>query len=183
MRGRIGDEAVKKATGKTWAQWFAILDTAGARAMSHRDIARMLHEKYFSKHGRGIDVATSGGWWSQMVTVEYERERGIRKVNQNETGFLVAVHKTVEMPISKLQKEWQRIVASSMVNSKKLERVPSKTKRRMLRYKAAQGGLVVSFDERGNGKSRIMVEAIKLPNKAAVERERVVWRRILDRIA
>src|SRR5262245_554213 len=58
----IGSEAVQKATGRGWDEWFAILDSHRAQEMTHKDIAVLLHEK----HG----VAE---WWCQMVTVAYER--------------------------------------------------------------------------------------------------------------
>jgi hypothetical protein len=58
----IGDEAVRAKTGKTWGQWIATLDKAGARTMEHAEIASLLHEKF------GVP-----GWWTQMVTVGYER--------------------------------------------------------------------------------------------------------------
>ena len=63
----MSDAAVKAKTGKDWAGWFGALDKAGAANLNHPQIARLLHEK----HG----VA---GWWSQMVTVEYELARGLR---------------------------------------------------------------------------------------------------------
>ena len=193
-RGRMSDEAVKRATGKEWREWFAILDKAGAKKMQHRDIAQWVFDNHLGKKAtereRGsteanrpnvgtTNVATSGGWWSQMVTVEYERARGIRKVNENATGFLVAVHKTVELSLPRLEKEWEKILTSKVVAKRKLQRIPSKTKRRMLRYRADVGGVVVSLDERGGEKSRIMVEAIKLPNTSAVERERAFWKEAL----
>ncbi len=43
---KTSDAAVKKATGKTWGQWFTLLDKAGGRRMKHIDIARLLHKKY-----------------------------------------------------------------------------------------------------------------------------------------
>jgi hypothetical protein len=33
---RMSDEAVKAKTGKTWKEWFAILDKAGASELSHQ---------------------------------------------------------------------------------------------------------------------------------------------------
>ena len=177
---KVKDDAVKGATGKEWRQWFSILDKAGAKRMRHIDIARFVYEKYLGKTSKHApDVAKSGGWWSQMVTVEYERARGMRDVNQTPQGFMVAVHKTVEMSVAKLEKEWDRISRSRAVASKKLERLPSKTKRNMLFYKTAVGRLVVSFDERSRGKSRIMVESLKLPSKRAVEENRAFWKKIL----
>jgi hypothetical protein len=58
----VGAEAVKAKTGKVWADWFKLLDKAGARKLAHPEIATLLHEK----HGLS-------GWWAQMVTVGYEQ--------------------------------------------------------------------------------------------------------------
>ena len=167
-RGRVSDEAVKKATGKTWDAWFLILDKAGAKKMNHTEIAHFLSTRHISN-----------GWWAQMVTVEYERIQGKRKINENDDGFLVSVHKTVPLPVTKLEKAWEKIVNSSAVVKRNLVRIPSKTKRRMLRYKADVGGVVVSFDERGSGKSRIVVESTKLPSRKFVEQNRLFWKNVL----
>ena len=56
----VGDDAVKKATGKTWTEWFTILDQAGAQKMNHRQIVTLLRDQH------GV-----GSWWQQMVTVGY----------------------------------------------------------------------------------------------------------------
>lgn len=167
-RGRVSDEAVKKATGKTWDSWFALLDKARAKQMNHTEIAYLLSTKYISN-----------GWWAQMVTVEYERVQGKRKVNENKDGFLVAVHKTVALPVSQLEKVWQKVLQMPMVQKRKLMDLRSQTKRKMIHYKADVGGVVVYFDERGDGKSRIMVESVKLPSKKSVEQNRLFWKKIL----
>ena len=84
---RMSDEAVAAATGRGWSEWFAILDDAGAAKMKHADIARMVGEQH--------EVS---GWWAQTVTVEYERERGLRDVHQTTRGYEVSVSKTVRSP-------------------------------------------------------------------------------------
>ncbi len=167
-RGRVSDEAVKKATGKTWDSWFALLNKAHAKQMNHSEIAHFLSTKYIKN-----------GWWAQMVTVEYERVQGKRKINENKDGFLVAVHKTVDLPVSKLEKVWQKVLLMPVVQKRKLMNLDSKTKRRMLHYKADVGSVVVYFDERGKDKSRIMVESMKLPSKQSVEQNRLFWKKIL----
>jgi hypothetical protein len=35
----ISSEAVRKATGRTWAEWLRLLDKAGAKKMAHGEIA------------------------------------------------------------------------------------------------------------------------------------------------
>ena len=61
-RPRISDAAVRKATGKSWDEWFAVLDSEGADALPHKQIARLLYDKGY--------IASS--WWCQTVTVAYE---------------------------------------------------------------------------------------------------------------
>ena len=70
---RISDAAVRKATGKSWDEWFAVLDSAGADALPHKQIARLLFDKgYIASH-----------WWCQTVTVAYEYARGKRVLGRD----------------------------------------------------------------------------------------------------
>jgi uncharacterized protein YndB with AHSA1/START domain len=96
QRRSISDAAVKMATGKDRAQWFALLDRAGARKMNHKEIAQWLFENYLKK-----------GWWAQMVTVEYEYARGKRVIGKTESaGFQIGVQKV--LPISQ-REAWQLV--------------------------------------------------------------------------
>lgn len=49
----IGDSTVKPKTGTAWNQWFAVLDKAGVRKLSHAEIAAYLSNKQ-----------KSPDWWS-----------------------------------------------------------------------------------------------------------------------
>jgi hypothetical protein len=41
---RISDESVLKATGRSWNEWYSILNKAGAKKMEHKEIARNFHK-------------------------------------------------------------------------------------------------------------------------------------------
>lgn len=85
---RISDDAVRKATGKRWDEWFALLDSEGAEALPHKQIVRMLHDKGH----------IASGWWRQTVTVGYERARGKRVLGETEAaGFEIGVQKTLPL--------------------------------------------------------------------------------------
>lgn len=83
----VGNAAVLAKTGKEWNAWFRILDHWGAAEKGHKETARHLLEKH------GLSA-----WWSQMVTVEYERARGLRKVNERPRGFAFSVSRTIAAP-------------------------------------------------------------------------------------
>ena len=81
---KISDEAVETRTGKSWAQWFRILDRWGAAKKGHKAAAAWLHDE------RDLPP-----WWAQMVTVRYERERGLRERHERPDGFAFSVSRVV----------------------------------------------------------------------------------------
>lgn len=88
---KIGDEAVKQKTGKSWKQWFKILDRLDVKTNGHRFAAMHLFKKY-----------KLGPWWSQAVTIRYEWERGLRTVkNQREA---MPEHSLFKNPLKKQAK-------------------------------------------------------------------------------
>src|SRR5512134_208619 len=71
----MSDEKLKAKTGCTWEKWVWALDQVSAHNWPHKEIARYVHEKY-----------KVPGWWSQTVTVGYERIRGLRERGQRRSG-------------------------------------------------------------------------------------------------
>lgn len=80
----VSDDAVRRATGKGHDEWFAILDAWGATERSHPEIARWLK-----------DVHEIPPWWTQNLTVDYERARGMRSRHQMADGFSIRVIRTI----------------------------------------------------------------------------------------
>jgi uncharacterized protein YndB with AHSA1/START domain len=91
----VGDEAVRRATGRGWDEWLKVLDRDGARTMSHTEIARLLHGKH-----------KVGDWWSQMVTVGYELGRGLRAAHQRPSGYEVSRSRTVAASAARCFAAW-----------------------------------------------------------------------------
>lgn len=81
----MSNDALTAATGRTWAQWFELLDAAGAAEWTHPQIAAWLADAH------GVPA-----WWCQTVTVGYEQARGMRLPGQRADGsFEVGASKTV----------------------------------------------------------------------------------------
>src|SRR2546430_16680714 len=70
----MSDASVEKQTGRDWAEWVTTLDAVRAAEKPHREIAA-----YVSSLG-------TPDWWSQTVTVGYERIRGLRDRGQRRGG-------------------------------------------------------------------------------------------------
>ena len=56
----MSDEAIAKGTGKSWDDWFRILDAWDATTKGHPAIARYLHEEL------GVP-----GWWAQNANFSF----------------------------------------------------------------------------------------------------------------
>ena len=89
--GLVPDETIAKRTGRTWADWVALLDGWDATSRTHTEIARYVNQEL------GVP-----GWWAQTVTVGYERARGLRALHERPDGFSVTASKTIAVPVERL---------------------------------------------------------------------------------
>ena len=168
----MSDESVKARTGKDWAEWFNELDAAGAVGLKHRDIASFLADQ----HGMA-------GWWSQMVTVEYERARGKRLKHETAQGFSASVSKTIAASLPKLyaavsqptqRRKWfpkGALVPSSKTQNKYFRGAWKKSAR-----------LEIGFYAKGAGKAQIAVQINKLAKQSEVAKERAAWKAAFSKL-
>jgi hypothetical protein len=171
---RMSSDAVRAKTGKGWDEWFAVLDKAGADKWNHTAIAAHLHEK--------LDCPP---WWSQMVAVGYEQERGLRVVNQNCYGdFRTSRSKTFNVPLSRLFKAWndakQRARWLGDVNL--TVRKATKDKSMRITWEDDGQSLEVNFYTKGDDKSQVAVQHNKLDGLKGVEKAKKFWGDALDRL-
>ena len=165
--------AVMKATGRTWDEWLKVLDRAGAKKMSHKEIAALLARKF--------DLTN---WWNQMVTVGYEQARGLRKVNEQAAGFAANASRTMAHALEKLFHAWH----DPAIRSRWLKDAPVEVKRstrgKYVRMKWTQGGssVDVGFTAKGPGKTSVQVSHGKLKSAAEVARQKAFWKDALARL-
>lgn len=169
----MSDDAVQAKTGKTWKEWFAILDKAGAKKMSHQEIVKYLHAK------QGV-----GPWWQQMVTVTYERARGLRNVNQKPSGYEISVSRTINVPIAKLYHAFANDKARNAWLAEDGLAVRKATANKSMRvtWNDVKTSLEISFVSKGDAKSQVVVQHSKLPNARASTTMKTYWGKALDRL-
>ena len=172
--GGVSDEAVQKATGRSWKQWFTILDRAKAQEKSHKEIARWLTDH----HGK------IGGWWCQMVTVAYEQERGLRDKHQKADGYAVSKSKTFAVPLAKLYQSWsQRRARARWLQADGMEvRKATQDKSMRITWVDGRSSVDVSFSDKGPGKSQVSVQHSKLTSRAQVDELRAFWTEALEEL-
>lgn len=170
----MSDEAIKKNTGCTWERWVFALDHVQAHTWSHREIAEYVHEKY-----------KVPDWWTQTVTVGYERIKGLRDIGQRRGGSYEATRsKTFAVPVSRLYRAW----TDTRVRRKWLPGI-----RLTIRKATPDKSVRISWDDgtsvevwlidKGDKKSTAQVAHRKLPRKTAADARKEYWGERLDALA
>jgi hypothetical protein len=172
---QMGDDAIRKGTGRDWDAWGAILDAWGGRDRTHTEIARHVAE------GHGID-----GWWAQAVTVGYERIAGLRAVNQRPDGYSMNAGTTVPVPVAELFElfvEDARRAAWLGDGVLRLRTsVPPKSARFDVLDDEAGGILAATFVDKG-AKSAVQLQLEKLPDEATLAARKTLWKSRLAALA
>ena len=170
---RLSDDAVQAKTGKTWKEWFAILDKAGAKKMTHQEIVKYLNTK------QGV-----GPWWQQMVTVTYEQARGLRDVHQKPGGYEISVSRTINAPISKLYQAFANDKARSdwLPEEDLAVRKATPNKSMRVTWNDVKTSLEISFLSKSDHKSQVVVQHSKVPNAKASTTMKAYWGKALDRL-
>ncbi|MFZ3214651.1 MAG: DUF4287 domain-containing protein [Candidatus Acidiferrales bacterium] len=171
---RMSDEAVKERTGKTWDEWFKILDNAGAKAWRHQDISAFLSKTH-----------KVGPWWSQMVAVPYEHSRGLRQKFQKCDGeFAASGSRTLNVPLGALYDAWtDEKLRNRWLPGAKLE-ITTATRNKSLRAKwdGGKSRLSVNFYAKGAAKSQAAVDHMKLSNSKESAKMKTYWFEALNRL-
>jgi hypothetical protein len=170
----MSNEAIRRGSGKSWAEWYRILDAWGADERTHTEIAR---------HVR--DVLGVDGWWSQAVTVGYERARGMRARHQQADGFRVSVSRTLPVSAEQL---FQAFVEPRVRNrwlEKGTLRVRTSLPFRSARFDVEGGRtrLLANFTSKGPKRASVQLEHQRLDDAQAVEDMRAFWRERLAALA
>ena len=167
----LSDASVNKRTGRTWAQWVRLLDGAQAAEKPHREIA-----EYVSSLG-------TPDWWSQMVTVGYERIRGLRDRGQRRGGGYEATKsRTFDVPVEKLFNAF----ANARIRRRWLPAriaVRSATPRKSMRITWEDDSVVVlGFTSKGRAKSAVAIAHQKLPDRTTADAMKKEWSERFDRL-
>ena len=170
----MSDTAIKAKTGCTWESWVAALDYKKAYTWSHPEIAKYVHEKF-----------KVPGWWTQTVTVGYERIKGLRVIGQRRDGVYEASRsKTIGVPVARLFRAF---------NDTRLRRKWLPDVKLTIRTATPDKSLRITWDDgtpvdvwltaKGKDKSAVAVTHKKLIGKEDVGQRKSYWGERLDALA
>lgn len=168
----MSDDVIKEKTGCTWEKWVKSLDYHGAEKMSHREIAALVSQKY-----------KVPSWWTQTVTVGYERIKGLRARGQRRDGsFEATKSKTFNVPIDDLYDAWASATKRKKWLNDARVRIRTATKPKSIRIDWNDAIIAVGFYQKGNGKSSVAVQHAKLDSREAADEMKRYWSARLDEL-
>ena len=163
----VAEKRVVEATGRGWQAWFEALDGWGAASRTHTEIARWLREEH------GVD-----GWYSQSITVGYERARGLRAPGEHADGFAVGASRTIAVPVERLFEAFDdEALRERWIGGGDL-RLRTATAPKSARYDWEDGStrVIVGFTGKGETKSNVALSHERLPDADAAEEMKAWWR-------
>lgn len=171
-----GDEALRAATGKDWNEWLALLDASGAAAQAF-------------DHQRTLDLAMqalpeSAGWWAQMVSVGYERVRGLREKHESCNGeFQATLSKTFPVPLFAAFAAWaDATLRGNWLDAPDLSFTKLNAGKN-IRARWPNGALLdIRFNATRPDRCQIVVDTMKLGDAEAVREAKAFWQAQFDRL-
>jgi len=173
MAKRISDESVKKATGKTWSEWFSILNKAGTKKKEHKVIAEMLYKKF------GLS-----GWWSQMVTVQYEQEIKGRRRHETTSGYQISKSKTFPYSVSKIFIAIQSPAKRKAWLKDPDFKITTSTKNKSIRGKWIDGKTNIEFQfyTKDKIKTQLVVQHNKISSNKEADKLKIYWGKSFEKL-
>jgi hypothetical protein len=183
-RGELSDKTSRKSTGHGLEHWFKVLDAYG-KTHGHTKAADHLYAEHKVQ-----------GWHAQMITVTWERARGLRQENQSCTGtFQVSVSRTLETPVDWVvaffndpvrRKAWLKGAAPALRESMEAAFAAGKAMElkkagyARMRYKWLSSVVELRVTGKATGGCSIVADSSDLPDAGTVPVRREAFSAALD---
>lgn len=195
-KGAVSDAMTRDRTGHGLSHWFAILDDFGAVQKGHTAAARHLRETHHVN-----------SWYSQGITVAYERARGLREPNQRAAGaYEFSASKVIACDVptvvaalaeTRPRRQWMAAIdvelASALISG--IERATGAKPlaldargRAHVRYRWAGSRVDIYIEPKravktSGAKATVLVTQQNLPSRDVMETRRTQWRKLLEALA
>lgn len=168
QRNVITDKVVISTTGKTMAEWFEILDKKGAKKLDSHGIYDLI------TNTDGLKAL--GEWNCGLLSTSYQWDRGLRERGEKADGFEVSVSKTVAVPTEMLYAAWTDEGLRKKWLSEKIT-ITKSTENKSVRVLWSDKSTRLSVDlyPKGDSKSQMIVQHLKIPDSEMAARMKEFW--------
>jgi hypothetical protein len=166
---RESDAVIKAATGRTWAQWFRVLDRFDVEAAGHAGTVRHLAEAHECPR-----------WWRQRIAAAHAEARGLQEAPR--TRSLAAnTSRTLSVSVDDLYRAWQGRAPGKWLQAKfKVQRA---NENKSLRLDWPDRTRVeIYFWAKGERRSQVNVMHRQLADADEVAAKKQFWTSALDKL-
>ena len=176
QRSVITDKVVLPKTGKTVAEWFDILDEKGAKKLDSHAIYALINS---------IDgLKQLGEWNCGLLSTSYQWDRGLRERGEKADGVEISVSKTIVVSVGELYKAWADDDLRVAWLPEKGISITKATQNKSIRvlWSDKTTRLSVDFYPKGEGKSQVVVQHLKLPDSERAAEMKEYWAATLNKL-
>ncbi|MGV3614485.1 MAG: hypothetical protein ACO1SV_04035 [Fimbriimonas sp.] len=165
----LPDSTILAKTGRTRAEWHAILDAFGCLEKGHALTARWLEDQH------GVSP-----WWAQTLTLDYERSHGREVGRRSSAQFGVSVTRTLNAPVEAVWQAWSEPEERAQWDVAPIGEPRKTTLLERMLFGAAtlakDSRLTVEFRPRPDGRTTVVVTHEPLGDRETCDAMRTYWR-------
>ncbi len=166
----MSDDAIRENTGRGWDDWCDLIDAWPNHVDGHTAIATHVREEL------GLD-----GWWSQGVTVGYERITGLRLPHQRPGGtFTADKSKTIAIDADRLRAMLLDDDDRDDLFGGEETELRSKPASKVLRIRIGPGVALIATEPKPDGRTKVTIAHERLPRLDDVAEWKFFWNEWLD---
>ncbi|NUL82722.1 MAG: SRPBCC domain-containing protein [Armatimonadetes bacterium] len=170
--------AIKEETGRALDDWFDLLDKEVGIDAGRRKIIEHLYVNH------KVDA-----WWATTINIEYEARHNRVEKDGRPKGYSICVTKTIACDLTAAYKTWldpkaqERWLGGALPGAIKRERENKDLRYDWQHPDCQPGGVVdVVFQDKGGGKTYVMVTHDRLQGRPEADGARVAWGDALNRL-
>lgn len=174
-RSIITDKVVVAKTGASMEEWFRHLDGLGARTLDSTAIYKLIQT---------VDgLGTLGEWNQGLLSTSYQWSRGLRERGEKKDGFEVSVSKTINAPVAAIYGMVVKVGSRLKWLPENVE-ITKHTPDKSVRAVWGDGPtrLSIDFYAKGDEKSQIVVQHLKIANAVAAAELKQFWSERLNQL-
>lgn len=169
------DETLRNQTGKDWQEWKAALETWGAAEKSYPEIMNYLAQEF------GYNQ-----WWSEGITVGYERMIARRASGHMNVGsHSASVTKAINANINRVHTALVVELTRLQWLDRSIVRLRTSLAPKSATFDDHEANVIIAFNlsDEGDERTLVQVAATKLPTKESGDTWKAAWGPRLEKLA